>query len=166
MPYKETISLILHNVQANKKGTLTLKELTTIDPWLASLKPSSSSSRAFSVPPKTLYNRSRKRNIIETGDDKDDVTNGSNKKVNLEVAISSLSKEIARSRHAKETYKSNQKRAIKLLEKEYKERLEIGAFLKAIVLFKNKRNAVTFLTLDDTEYKDLWLEMETNSHLK
>jgi hypothetical protein len=103
---------------------------------------------------------------METGDNKDDVTNGSNKKVDLRVAISSLSKEIARSRHAKETYKSNQKRAIKLLKKEYKERLEIGAFLKAIVLFKDKGNAVTFLTLDDTEYKDLWLEMETNSHLK
>jgi hypothetical protein len=166
MPYRETISLILHDVQANGKGALTLEEPTAIDPRLASLKPSSSSSRASSVPPKTLYNRSRKRNIMETGDDEDDVTNGSNKKVDLGVAISSLSKEIARSQHAKETYESNQKRAIKLLEKEYKERLEIGAFLKAIVLFKDEGNAVTFLTLDDTEYRDLWLEMETNSHLK
>jgi hypothetical protein len=95
MPYKETISLILHNVQANKKGALTLKEPTAIDPRLTSLKPSSSSSQASSVPPKTLYNRSRKRNIIETGDNKDDVTNSSNKKVDLRVAISSLSKEIA-----------------------------------------------------------------------
>jgi hypothetical protein len=166
MPYRETISLILHDVQANGKGALTLEEPTAIDLRLASLKPLSSLSRASSVPPKTLYNRSRKRNIMETGDDEDDVTNGSNKKVDLGVAISSLSKEIARSRHAKETYESNQKRAIKLLEKEYKERLEIGAFLKAIVLFKDEGNAVTFLTLDDTEYRDLWLEMETNSHLK
>jgi hypothetical protein len=166
MLYKKTISLILHNVQANKKGAFTLKEPTAINLWLASLKPLSLLSQAFSVPPKTLYNRSRKRNIIKTGDDKDNVTNGSNKKVDLGVAISSLSKEIARSRHAKETYESNQKRAIKLLEKEYKERLEIGAFLKAIVLFKDEGNAVTFLTLDDTEYRDLWLEMETNSHLK
>jgi hypothetical protein len=166
MLYKETISLILHDVQANRKGALTLEEPTAINPRLASLKPSSLSSQASSVPPKTLYNRSRKRNIIETGDDKDDVTNSSNKKVNLGVTISSLSKEIARSQHAKETYKSNQKRAIKLLKKKYKEQLKIGAFLKAIVLFKDKRNVVTFLTLNNTKYKDLWLEIKTNSHLK
>jgi len=63
-------------------------------------------------------------------------------------------------------YESNQQKAIKLLEKEYKARLEISAFLKAVVLFKDEGNAVTFLTLDDVEYRDLWLEMETNSHLK
>ena len=166
MPYKETISLILHDVQANRKGALTLEEPTAIDPRLTSLKSLFSLSRAFSASPKTLYNRSRKRNIMEIRDDKDDVTNGSNKKVNLRVAISSLSKEIARSRHAKETYESNQKRAIKLLEKEYKTRLKVSAFLKAIVLFKDDGNAVTFLTLDNTEYRDLWLEIETNSRLK
>jgi methylthioribose-1-phosphate isomerase len=103
---------------------------------------------------------------VEIGDNKDNVTNSSNKKVDLGIAISSLSKEIARNRHTKETYKLNQKRAIKLLEKEYKAQLEIGAFLKAIALFKDKGNVVTFLTLDDVEYKDLWLEMETNLHLK
>jgi hypothetical protein len=95
MLYKETISLILHDIQANKKGALTLKKPTVIDPWLASLKPLSSSSQASSVPPKTLYNRSQKRNIIETRDNKDNVTNGSNKKVDLRVTISSLLKEIA-----------------------------------------------------------------------
>jgi methylthioribose-1-phosphate isomerase len=78
-----------------------------------------------------------------------------NKKVNLRLAISSLSKELAHNRHAKKTYKSNQKQAIKLLEKEYKERLEIGAFLRAIALFKDEGNVITFLTLDDVEYKDL-----------
>jgi hypothetical protein len=133
-----------------------------LDPRLASL---SSTSRASSIPPKTPYNRSRKRKVQEIEDDEDD-TNGSNKKVDLGLAISSLSKELARNRHAKETYESNQKRAIKLLEKEYKERLEIGAFLRAIALFKDEGNAVTFLTLDDVEYRDLWLEMETNSRLK
>jgi hypothetical protein len=133
-----------------------------LDPRLASL---SSTSRASSIPPKTPYNHSRKRKVQEIKDDKDN-TNGSNKKVDLGLAISSLSKELARNRHAKETYKSNQKRAIKLLEKEYKERLEIGAFLRAIALFKDEGNTVTFLTLDNVEYRDLWLEMETNSRLK
>jgi hypothetical protein len=95
MLYKETTSLILYNVQANRKGTLTLEELITINLWLASLKPLSLLSQAFLVPPKTLYNRSRKRNIIETRDNKDNVTNGLNKKVNLEVIILSLLKEIA-----------------------------------------------------------------------
>jgi hypothetical protein len=145
---------------------LTLEEPMAIDPRLASLKGSSSSSRASSAPPKPLYNRSRKRNIVEIIDNEDEIQHSLNKKVDLGVAISSLSKEIARSRHAKETYELNQKKAIKLLEKEYKARLEIGAFLKAIALFKDEGNAVTFLTLDNTEYRDLWLEMETNSHLK
>jgi hypothetical protein len=95
MPYKETISLILHDVQANRKGALTLKEPTVIDPRLALLKPLSLLSQAFLVPPKTLYNRSQKRNIIKTGDNKNNVTNGLNKKVDLRVTISSLLKEIA-----------------------------------------------------------------------
>ena len=103
---------------------------------------------------------------MKSGDDKDNITNNSNRKVNLRLAISALSKEIARNRHAKETYESNQKRAIKLLEKEYKTRLEIGAFLKAMALFKDEGNAVAFLTLNDREYRDLWLEMEMNSILK
>ena len=87
---------------------------------------------------------------MEIGDDEDNITNGLNKKVDLGVAISFLSKEIARNQYAKETYESNQKRAIKLLEKEYKARLEIDVFLKVIVLFKDEGNAVTFLTLEDT----------------
>jgi hypothetical protein len=143
--------LILHNIQANGKGALTLEKPMPLDPRLASL---SSTSRASSIPPKTPYNHSRKRKVQEIKDDKDN-TNGSNKKVDLGLAISSLSKELARNRHAKETYKSNQKRAIKLLEKEYKERLEIGAFLRAIALFKDEGNIVTFLTLDDVKYRDL-----------
>jgi hypothetical protein len=110
MLYRETISLILHNVQANGKGALTLEEPTPIDPRIAALKPLSLTSRASSAPPKTLYNRSRKRNIAEIADNKDKTTNGSNKKVDLRVAIASLSKKIARNRHAKETYESNQEK--------------------------------------------------------
>ena len=120
--------MILHDVQTNGKGALTLEEITLLDPRLASLQDLSLTSRASSVAPKTPYNRSRKRKVIESGDNEDNITNSSNRKVDLRLAISSLSKEIARNRHTKETYESNQKRAIKLLEKEYKAQLEIGAF--------------------------------------
>jgi hypothetical protein len=58
MLYRETISLILHDVQANRKGALTLEEPTLIDPRIAALKPLSLTSQAFSASPKTLYNRS------------------------------------------------------------------------------------------------------------
>jgi methylthioribose-1-phosphate isomerase len=155
MLYKETISLILHNIQANKKSALTLKEPTPINPRITALKPLSLTSQAFSAPPKTSYNRSRKRNITEIANNKNKTINDLNKKVNLKVTIASLSKKIARNQHAKETYRSNQKKAIKLLKKEYKTQLKIGAFLKAILLFKDKGNAVTFLTLNNAEYKDL-----------
>ena len=42
--------------------------------------------------------------------------------------ILALTKELERSRKAKESYESNQQRAIRLLENEYKGRLEVGAF--------------------------------------
>jgi len=155
MLYKETISLILHNVQANRKGALTLKEFTLLNPWLALLQGSSSTSQASLAPPKTLYNCFWKRKVKEIKDNKDNVTNSSNKKVNLRLAISSLLKELACNKYAKEIYKLNQKQAIKLLEKEYKEQLEISAFLRAIALFKDKGNVVTFFTLDNVEYRDL-----------
>lgn len=58
MPYRESISLILHDVQANGKGALTIEVPTPIDPRIAALKPTSSASRASSVAPKTPYNRS------------------------------------------------------------------------------------------------------------
>ena len=107
MPYKETISLILYNVQANKNNALTLEKPTLIDPWIAALKPLSLTSQAFSAPPKTLYNRSWKGNITKIADNKDETINSSNKKVDLRVAITSLSKEIARNQHTKEAYESN-----------------------------------------------------------
>ena len=103
---------------------------------------------------------------MESGDNEDNITNSSNRKIDLGLAISSLSKEIARNRYTKETYESNQKKAIKLLEKEYKVRFEVGTFLKVIALFKDEGNIVAFLTLDNREYRDLWLEIETNSILK
>jgi len=97
MPFRETISLILHDVQANGKGALTLED-TPVDPRLTTFSPLSSTSRSSSAPPKTPYNRSRKRKITEITDDEDGPTNAL-KKVNLRVAITSLLREIARNRY-------------------------------------------------------------------
>ena len=167
MPFRDYISFILHDVQANGKGALTLEEPTALDPRLASLKVNSLSTarRSSLVPPKTPYNKGKKRPIEESTNDTDEGMNSA-KKLDLGVAISGLTKEMERARKAKEAHESNQQNAIKLLEKEYKGRLEVGSFLKAIVLFKDEGNAVTFLTLNDGEYRDLWLEMETSSRLK
>ena len=49
---------------------------------------------------------------------------------------------------------------LKLLEMEYKERLDITAFIKACSFFKDEGNAVTFTTLSDTTVRDQWLELE------
>jgi hypothetical protein len=54
MLYRETISLILHDVQANRKGILTLEKPTPLDPRLVSLF---LISQASLIPLKTLYNR-------------------------------------------------------------------------------------------------------------
>jgi hypothetical protein len=168
MPFRDSIGFILHDVQANGKGAFTLEEHTAIDPRLTALKTNSLSisPRASSAPPKTSYNKGKKRPVVEITDDTDEPANSLLKKVDLGVAISGLTREMEKARKAKEGHESSQQKAIKLLEKEYKARLEVGAFLKAIVLFKEEGNAVTFLTLNDGEYRDLWLEMETNSRLK
>lgn len=87
------------------------------------------------------------------------------KKIDLRTAISGLSKEMERARKAKEAHESNQQKAVKLLEKEYKQRLDIIAFLHTCTLFKDDGNAVTFITLTDREVRDCWLEIETKTLL-
>ena len=76
------------------------------------------------------------------------------KKVDLGVVISSLSKEIERARKAKEVYQTNQQKVLKLLEIEYKERLDITTFIKACSFFKDEGNIVTFTTLSDIIVRD------------
>jgi hypothetical protein len=87
------------------------------------------------------------------------------KKVDLGSAIAGLSKQLELTREAKEAHLTNQQKALRLLQKEYKGRLLPGAFLKAMALFKDDGNAVNFIDLEDTEYRDLWLETETDSFL-
>jgi hypothetical protein len=172
MPFREPISFILHDVQANGKGALTLEEPTVLDPRLAALRNNwslSVSPWASSAPPKslkTLYNKGRKRAIVEVVNNIDNASQPSLKKLDLGVAILGLTREMERARKAKESYESNQQRALKLLEKDYKGKLEVGAFLKAMTLFKDKGNTVSFLTLTDGEYQDLWLEIECDTRLK
>jgi hypothetical protein len=154
MPHREEIGFILHNVQANGQGALTLKDLIPIDPQLAS----SAASRSSTAPPKrgqTLYNKSKKRGKVKNlnGSDKDSPVPPS-KKIDLRTAISSLSKEMERARKAKETYQTNQQKALKLLKTGYKERLNITAFIRACSFFKDKRNTITFITLADIVIQD------------
>jgi hypothetical protein len=88
------------------------------------------------------------------------------KKLDLRVAILGLTREIKRTKKANESYELNQQRALKLLKKDYKGKLKVSAFLKAIALFKDKGNTVSFLTLTDKEYQDLWLKIKCNTRLK
>jgi hypothetical protein len=87
------------------------------------------------------------------GSDKDSPVPPS-KKIDLRTAISSLSKEMERARKAKETYQTNQQKALKLLKTGYKERLNITAFIRACSFFKDKRNTITFITLADIVIQD------------
>jgi hypothetical protein len=172
MPYREALSLILHDVQANGKGAMTIEEPTPIDPRLTSLQGLASSSQASSTPlrgspapAKPPYNRSRKRGALEASNEEDLLTSGNaSKKIDLGVAITGLTRELALGRQAQENFQSNQQKAIKLLSREYKARLAPEALMKAMVAFKDDGNAVTFLLMD-SDIRDMWLEIETNSTL-
>ena len=120
MPRREEIGLILHDVQANGQGALTFEDLTPIDPRL-SLSIASQSSTPPLKRPRITYNKSRKRVKVEEVEATDDESPILVKKVDLGAAISSLSKEMERARKEKEAYQTNQQKALKLLEMEYKE---------------------------------------------
>jgi hypothetical protein len=171
MPFRETIGFILHDIQANGTGAISLEDPISIDPRISSLRANSeftTSPRSLSTPleiSKTLYKKPKKRLLGEDTSGTEESSQPPPKRIDLGAAISSLSKEIERTRKAKEAHESNQQKAVKLLEKEYKQRLDVVAFLHACTLFKDNGNAVTFITLTDTEVRDRWLEMETNSLL-
>ena len=162
MPFREQLGTILHNVQANRNGALSLTTPIPIDPRLKTLQglstttppPRSSASSANIV---NTYNKGKKR-AVEV--DNDEAAGPSTKKVDIGAAIAGLTKEIALARKAKETFESSQLRAIRLLSKEYRERLLPVDFVAAITYFKNEGNASTFLAIEDVEIRDLWLEHE------
>jgi hypothetical protein len=162
MPLRDQIGLILHNVQANRGGALALETPTPIDPRIEGVRDLSTSSRASSIPPKipkTPYNKSRKRGITEVTEETNDAGPSTNKKLDLGIALAGLTKEIERTRKQE----SGQQQALKLLQKSYAKRLQAPDFMKAIALFKEEANAVTFLTLEEGELRDIWLEQEIGS---
>ncbi len=60
-----------------------------------------------SAPPKSSYNKSKKRLVKESTDNTDKSTNSLLKKLNLSITILGLTKEIERARKVKEVYKSS-----------------------------------------------------------
>ncbi len=103
MLFREELSVILHDVQANGKGALSLATPTLVDPRLEAISVSRSSSVIRTV--KTPYNKSRKRAIAEVDNKPEDGTLVA-KKVDLGTAIQGMAKEIEKSRKAKELYES------------------------------------------------------------
>ena len=67
---------------------------------------------------------------------------------------------MGRTRKAKEAFMTNQQKAVRLLETEYKERLDtIMAFIQACAFLQDVGNAGTFITLTDLEFRDRYLEI-------
>ena len=99
MPFCDMIGYILHDVQANGKGALTLEDPTPIDPRLQALDAATTLSSTSPVPiplpktTKTSYNKSKKRVKIEDLDESDEGTPAL-KKIDLGLAILGLSKEM------------------------------------------------------------------------
>jgi hypothetical protein len=172
MPFRDLIGAILHDVQANGEESIALVPSILIDPRLYAIDTAQLSSASSPTPStsskvsKTLYNRSKKRPLAETGDDSDDSTLAPVpkkvivNKVDLGAALQGLSEEMARGRIAKEEHLTVHKKALKLLEKEYKKRMDMMKFIQACSFLKDEGNATTFTTLLDSELRDRWLEIE------
>jgi hypothetical protein len=88
-----------------------------------------------------------------------------NNKVDIGAALSELSKELGRAWKAKELYQTTQQKAITLLEQEYKERLDMLAFIQACEFLGEDKHATTFTTLLDHTVRDKWLEIQLTVEL-
>jgi Myb/SANT-like DNA-binding domain len=184
MPLRDLIGAILHDVQANGSESFSLNILTPIDPRLLALDTTrvssivSPASSSASKAPKTIYNKSKKRAWFDTSDDLEDDTLApvalpvgkkiivnDNNKVDIGAALSELSKELGRARKAKELYQTTQQKAIILLEQEYKERLDMLAFIQACEFLGEDKHATTFITLLDHTVRDRWLEIQLTVEL-
>jgi hypothetical protein len=132
-----------------------------IDPWLLA----STSTSASPAP--SLYNKSKKRVKVEISDDEDGEGRAvsTRKKVDLRYAITSLSNEIAKSRKLWENYKSDQEKAIQLLESEYGDRLDATVFINALVFFEDEHKARSFLAISNIERRDRWLKVSLSTEL-
>jgi hypothetical protein len=113
--------------------------------------------------PKTQYNKSKRKVRTESADDEDKRVPA--KKVDLGAAISSLAEQMDLARKAKEQFLTNQQKAVQLLESLYKKRLDMVAFIKACVFFKDEGNSSTFIILEDEEFRDRFLEINLGIEL-
>jgi hypothetical protein len=173
MPLRDLIGTILHDVQANGEESVSLNKPTLIDPRLYTIDAAQALSTASPAPSlvlkpsKTPYNKSKKRTRVDTADnsDNDGTLPLAAKKIDLGAAFMGLSEEMAKGRKAKEEHLTVHKKALKLLEKEYKKRMDIMVFIQACSFLKDERNATTFTTLLDSELRDRWLEIELPTEL-
>jgi hypothetical protein len=90
------------------------------------------------LPGRGPYNKSRAKRVKDK-EETEDKDAPQPKKVDLGSVISGFSEEIKRARRAKESFLTVQQRAVQLLKKEYKGRLEIIAFLDAITWLKTSK---------------------------
>jgi hypothetical protein len=65
----------------------------------------------------------------------------------------------------KENFMTIQQKALQLLEKEYKERLHIMAFIDGTVFLQDEGNAGSFITFTDYILRDRWLEVRLGTEL-
>jgi hypothetical protein len=122
MPLCDLIGEILQDVQATGRSSFTIADPTPLDPRLIALDAGNSSASVSPAPIvalKPVYNKSKKRARIEEGDDVDEKAPVA-KKVDIGIAISGLTMELTLTRRLKETYLTNQQKAVQLLEKEYR----------------------------------------------
>jgi hypothetical protein len=138
---------------------------SSIDPRLLSSIPSASASTSASPVP-SLYNKSKRRAKVEISDDEDGGRAiPTRKKVDLGYAITSLSVEMAKSRKLREDHKSDQEKAVQLLESEYGDRLDTMVFIKACTFFEDEHKARSFLAISNIERRDRWLEVNLQTEL-
>jgi hypothetical protein len=112
MPFRDLIRAILYNIQANREESISLNVPSPIDPRLSAIDAARLSATISPAPSsvpktaKTLYNKSKKRTRVDTGDNSDDGTlaPAAKKVVDLAGALAGLSEEMARGRKAKEAY--------------------------------------------------------------
>jgi hypothetical protein len=164
MPYREELGLILSNVQAKGQEAFTLETPTpsNLDPCL-----SHTSTSLSPAPSKVSQATKSKGKRVKEEDDSDDGTLAprTRRKVDIGLAIAAFSEELARARKAKEIYLTDQQKAVQLLESKYKERIGIIAFIKATSFLQDDKNAGTFLTLQDVNIRDRWLEIKLTIEL-
>ena len=167
MPFQDIISYILYDIQANGDSTFSLEKPTPIDPYLEVSGITSVSASISLVlankskSSKTPYKKSKGKRVKEEENDSDEGTLAPKKeKLDLATAISGFSHELTLARKAKEAFLSYQQKALQLLEREYKSRLIVIAFIDGCTFLQDKGNVVTFTTLTDIKWRDWQLEVK------